>query len=100
MPDFWKEKGVSVSRLEEERVLSIFMVPVYGEDTKYINWIQICRRNKAGRAGFAMSKMVARTHNLPSKFLPLCYKTYHHFNVLLNSVCICVALLVLVFIIL
>lgn len=33
MPDFWKEKGVSVSRLEEERVLSIFMVPVYGEDT-------------------------------------------------------------------
>lgn len=33
MPGFWKEKGVSVSRLEEERVLSIFMVPVYGEDT-------------------------------------------------------------------
>lgn len=36
-------------------MLSIFMVPVYGEDTT---------GHKAGRAGFAMSKMVARACNL------------------------------------
>lgn len=30
---FWQEKAVSVSWLEEERVLNIFMFPVYGEDT-------------------------------------------------------------------
>lgn len=38
-----------------------------GKIQQYINWIQICRRNKAGRAGFAMSKMVARACNLPKQ---------------------------------
>lgn len=38
-----------------------------GKVELYINWIQICRRNKAGRAGFAMSKMVARACNLPKQ---------------------------------
>lgn len=72
-------------------MLSILMVPVYGKDTT---------GHKAGRAGFAMSKMVAMHATSPSKFLPLCCKIYHSFKALLNSVCICVALLVFIFIIL
>lgn len=48
-------------------MLTIFMVPVYGEYTTVHKPIQICRRNKAGRAGFAVSKMVSRTCNFPKR---------------------------------